>query len=63
MPLLGRYFKENNEIVTCSFIETIAVQAQKLYMPYKSMLQELLNNHRKYLKNRDDERMFKVILE
>lgn len=62
MPLLGRYFKENNEIVTCNFIETIAVQAQKLYMPYKAMLQELLSNHKKYLVTREDEQMVKVIL-
>ena len=52
MPLLGRYFKENNETVTCSFIETIAVQAQKLYMPFKAMLQELITNHKRYLKTR-----------
>lgn len=63
MPLLGRYFKEKNEIVTCSFIETIAVQAQKLYIPYKAMLQELLSNSKKYLKSRDEEKMVKIILE
>ena len=32
-------------------------------MPYKAMLQELLSNHKKYLKNREDEKMVKIILE
>jgi hypothetical protein len=39
MPLLGRYFKDTNEIITSSFIETIAVQAQKLYTFFKNALQ------------------------
>ena len=63
MPLLGRYYKEANEIVTTTFIETIAVQAQKLYVPFKSMLQELLINPKKYLHSREDEQLVKIILE
>lgn len=39
MPLLGRYFKDANEIVTSSFVETIAVQAQKFYTVFKNSLQ------------------------
>jgi hypothetical protein len=62
MPLLGRYFKEANENITCSFVETIAVQAQKLYTFFKSSLQEMLSNHRKYIKNREDEQIIKAIL-
>lgn len=46
MPLLGRYFKESNEIVTCSFVEAIAVQAQKLYTVFKNSLQTILSNPR-----------------
>lgn len=38
MPLLGRYFKDYNELVTCSFVEGIAVQAQKIYTVFKNGL-------------------------
>lgn len=39
MPLLGRYYKDNNPQCTCSLVETIAVQAQKMYLPWKTGLQ------------------------
>lgn len=38
MPLLGRYFKDKNSKVVCSFVEGIAVQAQKAYFSFKSTL-------------------------
>jgi len=63
MPLLGRYFKESNENVTCSFVEGIAVQAQKIYQSFKNYLLEMLCNHRTYIQNRDEEQLMKAILE
>jgi len=49
--------------VTCSFVEGIAIQAQRLYNAFKNYLLEMLYNHRTYIKNRDEEQLMKAILE
>lgn len=63
MPLIGRYYKENNEDGTVSYICTIAIQAQKLYLPWKNGLQELFYDSSSYLANRSDEKLVKVLVE
>ena len=49
--------------MTCSFVEGIAIQAQRLYNAFKNYLLEMLYNHRTYIKNRDEEQLMKAILE
>lgn len=39
------------------------MQAQTLYTVFKSSLIELFNNHRHFIKTREDERVVKAILE
>lgn len=38
MPLLGRYYKSQNDSITCNFINTISVQAQKIYVSLRVVL-------------------------
>jgi hypothetical protein len=42
MPLIGRYYKSKNSAVISSAIETIALQAQKLYNCFKLYIGEVL---------------------
>jgi hypothetical protein len=39
MPLIGRYYKDQNQVLTTTFIEVIAVQAQKMYAAFKYCIQ------------------------
>ena len=63
MPLIGRYYKDKNQVLTSTFIEVIAVQAQKIYSSFKYCIQELVSNHTIYIKSKEDEVLFKSILE
>ena len=62
MSLIGRYYKQSNSKVTCAFVEAIAVQAQKLYCCLKNILIEMLNNNRKYIADKNDEKIMKEVL-
>ena len=62
MPLIGRYYKAKNNSVVSSAIEIIALQAQKLYGTFKLYLCEILNHPLAYIKNKDDEVIFRGIL-
>ena len=63
MSLLGRYYKENNNALTCTFVEVIAYQAQRLYVYYKNSLTEVISYPKRYLHSRSDEELLKVIIE
>ena len=42
MPLLGRYYKPKNDHIVTTFITTIAVQAQKIYISFKQILNHMI---------------------
>jgi hypothetical protein len=62
MPLLGRYYKEQNELVTCNFINTLAVHAQKIYVSFRVLLCHVIENPKTYLPTREHEMIMKSIL-
>ena len=54
MPFLGRYYKPTQNCVISTAIETIALQAQKLYGYFKTCLAQILFRKEQYIKNADD---------
>lgn len=45
MPFLGRYYKLQHNSAVSTFVEVIALQAQKIYYAFKVSLGEIINNH------------------
>lgn len=62
MSLLGRYYKDKNEVNLTSFINTIAVHAQKIYVSFRVILVHMIENPKVYIPRREDELIMKVIL-
>lgn len=54
MSLLGRYYKEDNDVNTCLFVNMVALQAQRFYSNFKSVLSEMLLYSENYIKTKDD---------
>lgn len=62
MPLLGRYYKQKNELVVGIFINTIAIHAQKLYISFRQILGHMIQNPRVHIPTKQDQMMMKTVL-
>lgn len=62
MPLLGRYYKPKNEQVICSFINTIAIHAQKVYISFSQILIHMVENPSVHIPTKSDEKIMQVVL-
>lgn len=49
---LGRYFNRKYKEVTCSFVEMLAIESQKIYTATKKCIFELLQNTGHYIKKK-----------
>ena len=62
MPMLGRYYRDENKVLTETFVDVIAVQAQKLYSGFKNIISEMLYQPKKYVSNKEQEELLRSIL-
>ena len=54
MPLLGRYYKSKNEEIVCNFVNTIAVNAQKIYISFRQILGHMVENPKVHIPTKND---------
>lgn len=62
MPLLGRYYKSQNEMIVSLFIDTLAIHAQKIYLSIRVLLIHIIEHHKLHLPTRQHEIIMKTIL-
>lgn len=53
MPLLGRYYKTQNDMIVSNFINILAVHAQKIYVSLRVLLAHIIENHKIHLPTRE----------
>ena len=61
MPLLGRYYKPKYSNAVSTFVEVIAIAAQRLYSCFKYCLGEIIIKRETYIKNKDDESILRGV--